>query len=63
MGRIKDLIIELQNEYGQELENMPDDFSMDDYLKLKAGEITPVPSSYARDNFSFVEKKSYEETE
>jgi hypothetical protein len=63
MGRIKDLVIELQNEYGQELENMPEDFSMDDYLKLKAGEIKPAPFSYDRDNFSFTEKKSYEETE
>ena len=63
MGRIKDLIIELQNEYGQELENMPDDFSMDDYLKLKAAEITNAPFSYDRDNFAFTEKKSYEETE
>lgn len=39
MGRIKDLVIELQNEYGVEFENMPDDFSMEDYLKLKADEI------------------------
>ena len=39
MGRIKDLVIELQNEYGVELENIPEDFSMEDYLKLKAGEI------------------------
>ena len=56
MGRIKDLIIELLNEYGQELENMPNDFSMDDYLKLKASEITPTPFSYDID-------QSYEETE
>lgn len=39
MGRIKDLVIELQNEYGVEFENIPDDFSMEDYLKLKADEI------------------------
>ena len=39
MGRIKDLVIELQNEYGVEFENMPEDFSMEDYLKLKASEI------------------------
>lgn len=41
MGRIKDLVIELQNEYGVELENIPEDFSMEDYLKLKASEIKP----------------------
>ena len=63
MGRIKDLIIQLQNEYGKELENMPEDFSMDDYLKLKAGEIKPTTFSYDRDNFNIAEKKSYEETE
>jgi hypothetical protein len=40
MGRIKDLVIELQNEYGVELENIPEDFSMEDYLKLIASEIT-----------------------
>lgn len=39
MARIKYLVIELQNVYGLELENMPEDFSMEDYLKLKASEI------------------------
>lgn len=39
MGRIKDLVIELQNEYGYDLENLPEDFSMDEYLEQKANEI------------------------
>jgi len=39
MGRIKDLVIELQNEYGQELENLPEGFSMEEYLEKKAKEI------------------------
>jgi hypothetical protein len=40
MGRIKDLVIELQNEYGFDLENMPEEFSVDDYLKMKANEVS-----------------------
>jgi len=39
MGRIKDLVIELQNEYGYELENLPEGFSMDDYLEMKSKEV------------------------
>jgi len=42
MGRIKDLVIELQNEYGFELENMPEDFSMDDYLNMRAEEMLQI---------------------
>ena len=38
MGRIKDLVIELQNEYGFDLENMPEGFSMDEYLEIKSKE-------------------------
>lgn len=38
MGRIKEIFIELQNQYGQNLEDAPVDFSMDDYLKMKADE-------------------------
>lgn len=40
MGRIKDLVIELQNEFGFDLENLPEGFSMDSYLKEKANEIS-----------------------
>ena len=36
MGRIKDLVIELQNEYGFDLENLPEGFSVDDYLEMKS---------------------------
>jgi hypothetical protein len=39
MGRIKDLVIELQNEYGYDLENLPEGFSMDEYLEMKSQEI------------------------
>ena len=39
MGRIKDLVIELQNEYGYDLENLPEDFSMAEYLEIKANEL------------------------
>lgn len=42
MGRIKDLVIELQNEYGYDLENLPEGFSMDEYLEMKSKEVTPV---------------------
>lgn len=40
MGRIKELVIDLQNEYGYDLENLPEGFSMDDYLEMKAREIS-----------------------
>ena len=39
MGRIKDLVIELQNEYGFDLENLPEGFSVDDYLEMKSKEV------------------------
>jgi hypothetical protein len=39
MGRIKDLVIELQEEYGYDLENLPEGFSMDEYLETRANEI------------------------
>ena len=40
MGRIKDLVIDLQNEYGYNLENLPEGFSMDEYLEMKSKEIS-----------------------
>jgi len=40
MGRIKDLVIDLQNEYGYDLENLPEGFSMDEYLEMKSKEIS-----------------------
>jgi hypothetical protein len=42
MGRIKDLVIELQNEYGFDLENMPNGFAMDEYLEMKSKEEKPL---------------------
>lgn len=39
MGHIKELFIDLQNEFGLNLENMPEDFSTEDYLKERAKEI------------------------
>jgi hypothetical protein len=38
MGRIKDLVIELQNEYGYDLEFLPEEFSMQEYLEMKSKE-------------------------
>jgi hypothetical protein len=40
MGRIKDLVIDLQNEYGYNMEFLPENFDMDSYLKEKANEIS-----------------------
>lgn len=39
MARIKDLIIDLQNEYGYDMEFLPEDFNMDEYLAKRASEI------------------------
>ena len=38
MARIKDLIIELQNEFGFDMEFLPEDFNMDEYLEKKSKE-------------------------
>lgn len=38
MGRIKDLVIDLQNEYGYNLEDLPEGFDMDRYLEEKSKE-------------------------
>ena len=32
MGRMKELFIEMQNEYGQELEGLPEGFDAEKYL-------------------------------
>ena len=40
MGRIKDLVIELQNEFGFDMEFLPEDFNMDEYLSKKSKEKT-----------------------
>jgi hypothetical protein len=38
MGKIKELLIDLQNEYGQDLENLPEGFDFDAYLEEKSNE-------------------------
>jgi hypothetical protein len=38
MGRVKDLVIELQNEFGFDMEFLPEDFNMDEYLDKKSKE-------------------------
>jgi hypothetical protein len=38
MGRVKDLVIELQNEFGFDMEFLPEDFNMDEYLEKKSKE-------------------------
>lgn len=43
MGRIKDLVIELQNEFGFDMEFLPEDFNMDEYLAKRSQEINPLP--------------------
>jgi hypothetical protein len=32
MGRMKDLFIDLQNDYGYNLEDLPEGFSMEEYI-------------------------------
>jgi hypothetical protein len=39
MGKMKELFTELQNQYGQNLEDAPVDFSMDNYLRQKSQEL------------------------
>jgi len=39
MGKMKDLFIDLQNQFGLNLENMPEDFSMENYVAERAKEI------------------------
>lgn len=39
MARIKDLIIDLQNEYGYDMEFLPENFNMDEYLSKRASEM------------------------
>ena len=38
MGRIKDLVIELQNEFGFDMEFLPEDFNMDEFLAKRSKE-------------------------
>ena len=40
MGRMKEIFTELQNQYGENLEDAPVDFSMEDYLIQKAEEVS-----------------------
>lgn len=35
MSKIKNILIELQNEFGDGLENLPPNFSLDDFIKSK----------------------------
>jgi hypothetical protein len=63
MGRIKDLVIELQNEFGYNMEFLPEDFNMDEYLAKRAQEVEvkPLPlSSVDRDTLNFATKVTYE---
>ena len=36
MGAIKEIMTELQNQYGYDLELLPEDFDWDEYFKLKS---------------------------
>lgn len=42
MGRMKEIFTELQNEYGQNLEYAPVNFSIENYLRQKAQEVSLV---------------------
>jgi hypothetical protein len=62
MGRIKDLVIELQNEFGFDMEFLPEDFNMDEYLAKRSGEIkTLATSDMNRDTLQFAVKVPYTE--
>ena len=62
MGRIKDLVIELQNEFGLDMEFLPEDFNMDEYLAKRTVEIKPLATSdINRDTLQFAVKVPYTE--
>jgi hypothetical protein len=62
MGRVKDLVIELQNEFGFDMEFLPEDFNMCEYLSKKSGEIKPLSTSdINRDTLQFAVKVPYTE--
>lgn len=48
MGRIKDLVIELQNEFGYDMENMPEGFNMDEYLEKRSKEISEAEELFCK---------------
>jgi hypothetical protein len=39
MARMKELYLELQTKYGGNLEDLPENFSMEEFLKQKAEEV------------------------
>ncbi len=40
MGRMKEILMEVQEQYGENLEDAPVDFSMNEYLAKRAVEIS-----------------------
>jgi len=44
MAKMKELYLELQNKYGVDFEDLPENFSMEDFLKQKAEEIEQAES-------------------
>ena len=44
MAKMKELYLELKNQYGENFEDLPENFSMEDFLKQKAEEIEQVES-------------------
>lgn len=44
MAKMKELYLELQNQYGENFEYLPENFSMEEFLKQKAEEIEQVES-------------------
>lgn len=49
MGRMKELYTELQNEYGQNLEGAPENFSMENYLRQKSQELESLSNCCGSD--------------
>jgi hypothetical protein len=45
MSKIKNILIDLQNEFGENLENMPIDFSLDDFLNNQINKLNNFDSS------------------
>jgi hypothetical protein len=39
MGKMKEIFMELQEQYGENLENLPDNFSQEEYLDKRANEM------------------------
>jgi len=46
MGKMKEIFMELQEQYGDNLENLPDNFSQEEYLDKRVKEMKNKKDSY-----------------